>query len=428
VYELSTRVARSLEACKNRGHFAKDDWRKHTRACIETTASLVFGANANFAWFGDMVKLLGDIGFSEKPRELSLAGTDHVFVMHWTCLSLVAIQQILGSSRQVRDCADMAMKSIAGETNPSDAQAQSGAQKIDKTLEDVRECLYKIDGALLKTENLTEVKEILRTEHVSDISDLEKTHINIEAAHLGNVDQWVSATQYSIAHRITSQIPGVPNNLDPVFVPFSHLVEHFRDPRRLQFICPGQALKGLCSVVPILRNIIKGQGDAEAYKGMQKDLGGLHLTKYNWQDNELQRQLWRLQDLRHGSGFAFTVELFFLALKQLLSTSSSKNSHFALYRSTFQAITTDWSKHKTSHGTRKLLLAVALSRSHDFQGPDVYPDYFVDEFLKLIGKFFKGQEGAHFDEAVQQLDSFKPYAHETFWDRLSSVITSARAP
>jgi hypothetical protein len=424
VHELSARVARSLEACKNRGRFTKDDWRKRTRACIETTASLVFGANANFAWFGDIAKLLGDIGVSEKPRELSLAGTDQVFVMHWTCLSLVAIQQILEGDRQVRDYADFAVESFAGEDDASDTQALAGAQKIDKTLENARECLYKLYGALHRTENLTEVKEILRN-HVSEISELENINIKIEAEHLGNVDQWISATQSSIARQITSQFPGVPSDLDPMLVPFSHLVEHFRDPRKLQFIRPGQTLKSLCSVVPTLRNILKGQGDADAYKEMRKDLGELHSGMFSWQENELQRQLWRLQDLRDGCGFAFMVELFFLALKQLLSTSSSKNSHFALYMGTFRAITSDWNKHKNSHGTRKLLLDVALSHSYDFQ--DDYPDYIIDEFLELMGKFFKGQEGIHIDEAVQQLDSFKFYAPKSFLGRLSKVITSARA-
>ena len=153
-----------------------------------------------------------------------------------------------------------------------------------------------------------------------------------------------------------------------MFVPFSLLVEHLRDPRKLQFIRPGQTLKSLCSVVPTLRIILKGQGDADAYKEMRKNLKELYLGMFNWHENELQRQLWRLQDLRDGRGFAFTVELFFLALKQLLlPTSSSNNSHFALYTGTFRAITSDWSKHKNSQGTRKLLLDVALSRGYDFQ-------------------------------------------------------------
>ena len=73
VYELSTRVARSAEICKNRGLFANDGiWQKRTRACIQATASLVCCANADLAWFGGISKPLGDIGYIGKIRELSL--------------------------------------------------------------------------------------------------------------------------------------------------------------------------------------------------------------------------------------------------------------------------------------------------------------------------------------------------------------------
>jgi hypothetical protein len=424
MHDLSARVARSLEACKNRGLFAKDDWRKHTRACIETTASLAFGANADFTWFGDIAKLLEDIGVSEKPRELSLAGTDQLFVMRWTCLSLVAVQQNLEDNQEVREYADLAVESFAGQVDGSDARALTRARGIDETLCKARDRLYTIYEALGDTENLTEVKEILRN-HVSEISELENINISIEAGHLGDVDQRISTTQTSIAHRITSQIPGVPNDLDPVLVPFSHFVEHFGDPRKLQFIRPGQTLKILCSIAPTLRNILNGQGEADAYKEMRKDLGALYVDQVRWKNNELQRQLWRLQDLRDGCGFAFTVELFFLALKQLLSTSSSKNSHFALYTGTFRAITSYWSTHKDSQGTRKLLLDIALSHSYDFQD-GIFPGYIVDEFLKLLGNVFKGQ-GVHIDEALRQLNSIKSPTADSFWDRLSNAITSERS-
>ena len=54
VRELSTRIADLLESCKNRGLFASDElWRRRSRACVETTASLVFCANAKFEWFGE---------------------------------------------------------------------------------------------------------------------------------------------------------------------------------------------------------------------------------------------------------------------------------------------------------------------------------------------------------------------------------------
>jgi hypothetical protein len=119
----------------------------------------------------------------------------------------------------------------------------------------------------------------------------------------------------------------------------------------------------------------------------------------------MQRQLWRLQDLRDGGGLGFTVELFFLALSQLLSTSSSKESHSALYTGTFRAITSDWSKHKHSLGTQNLLLNIAMSHRWEFDG--YYPAYIVDEFLLLLGNIFEGQTGPHIDEARQQFESFE---------------------
>ena len=83
VHELSTRVARTVEMCKNRSLFSGDIklWRKRARACIETTASLVCCVDAKLAFFGDISKLLGDIGGSENIRKESLGGIDQLFAM-----------------------------------------------------------------------------------------------------------------------------------------------------------------------------------------------------------------------------------------------------------------------------------------------------------------------------------------------------------
>ena len=82
VHELGKRIARSVEICRNGKPFANDDclWRKRARACIEATASLVCCANAKLTWFRGISELLGDIGSFEKIRELSVAGTDQLFV------------------------------------------------------------------------------------------------------------------------------------------------------------------------------------------------------------------------------------------------------------------------------------------------------------------------------------------------------------
>ena len=113
--------------------------------------------------------------------------------------------------------------------------------------------------------NLTEeVKEIVRGQEYQ-ISELEQ--INIEADRLGRIDRDILAMQYFIdSSQIISQFPGVPN------VPFSRFFELSRDPRKLQFICPGQTPKSLCSPALALRNILEGQGDADGYKESLKNL------------------------------------------------------------------------------------------------------------------------------------------------------------
>jgi hypothetical protein len=238
VYELSTRVARSVQICKNRKLFATNDlWQKRTRACIEATASLVCCANAKLGWFGGISKLLGEIGSFEKLRELSLAGTDELFVMRWTCLSLVAIRLIPEDNRGVQGWATEATKSFARADDTSDKDALAAALKIDETLKKARDSLFRLFNALPSTEDLTEeVIEILRG-HESQISELEQ--INIEADRLKWVDDRIFGTKNDIkyaSHQIISQFPGVLDDFDPGHqapIPFSRFVKMSCDPHKL---------------------------------------------------------------------------------------------------------------------------------------------------------------------------------------------------
>jgi hypothetical protein len=426
VHELGTRVARSVEICKIRKLFSNDDlWQKRTRACVETTASLVCCANAKFAWFGDISKLLGDIGGFEKMRELSLAGTDELFVMRWTCLSLVAIRPILEDNRYVQLCARRTILGFARADETGNNDALKAVQKIDKTLQKARGCLERLYDALYRTEDLTEeVKEILR-HHESEISELEQ--INIEANRLEWVDKKIYSMQNAInlnSHHITSQFPGVLDDHNQPLIPFNRFVELSRNPHKLQFIPPRQTLKSTCSPSLTLRNILEGQGDAEAYKELRKNLNEFPFL-YLGQRDEMQRQLWRLQDLHDGGALGFTVELFFLGFSQLSSTSSSNESHTALYTGTFRAITSDWSMHKHSLGTQKLLLDIAISRRLEFD--EGYPAYIVDEFLVLLGNIFEGQTGPHIDNSRQRFESFDPYSSRGFRERVLRVFTWGQA-
>ena len=427
VYELSTRVARSVEICKNHKLFANNDglWRRRTRACIEATASLVCCVNAKLVWFGDISKLVADIGRSERIRELSLARTDELFVMRWTCLSLVAIRQILADNPDVRHSTILATGIVSAEEDDDSGNddALAGAQKVIETLKKASDCLFRLYDALPNTEDLTEeVKEILR-EHESEISELEQ--INIAANRLEFVDSGIFNMEYAInadSHQIISQFPGILDDFEldyEALIPFSRLS---RNPRQLQFIRPRQTLKSMCSPALALRNILEGQADADSYKELLKNLEKFPLS---WHGDEMQRQLWRLQGLYDGGGLGFTVELFFIALSQLLSTSSSNESHSALYTGTFQAITSDWSKYKHSLGTQNLLLDIAVSRHWAFEAR--YPAYIVDEFLLLLGNVFDGQTGPHIDRARQRFESFESFDPRGFRERLLRVLTRGQA-
>jgi hypothetical protein len=431
VHELSTRVARSVEIYKNRKLFANNDslWRERTRACIEATASLVCCANAKLAWFGRISELVGGIGSFEKIRELSLAGTDELFVMRWTCLSLVALRSILADNEEMQYYVGDTMERFAEEDDTGNDDALAGAQKFTETLQKARGCLFGLYYVVRKTEVLTEeVKEILLG-HDSPISELEQ--INTEADRFERVDYGISYVQSIMnhdSHQITSQFPGVRDDFSELFnqapIPFSHLVELSREPRKLQFLRPRKTLKSMCSPALILRNILEGQEDADGYKELLKNLRNFCFSS-GWRGDEMQRQLWRLQDLRDGGALGFTVELFFLALSQLLSISSSKGSHSALYTGTFRAITSDWSKHKHSLGTQNLLLDIAMSHRGEFDR--YYPAYIVDEFLLLLGNIFEGQTGPHIDEARQHFESFRSYDPWRFREGVLRVLPSGQA-
>src|SRR5216683_2282231 len=230
VGELSVRVAHVLETCKNRHLFASDELRRRrTRACVETTASLVFCAGAEVGQFEDIVGLLGDIGSDQNVRESSRTGKDESFVMRWTCLSLVAVRPILGSE-ELGFYAQRALHRLEStvDDDTSEEQALTRLQKSAETLNKAFGCLNELGKALVWEENLTEdeAREILR-DHESQILELE--HINIEDHVFRKVDRWIRIVQRSIDESshgiITRHIPGInSDNFDIEPVQFSQFI------------------------------------------------------------------------------------------------------------------------------------------------------------------------------------------------------------
>jgi len=236
VRELTARVGHVLETCKNRGLFASDElWRRRTRACIETTASLVCCTGAELAQFGDIAKVIGDISSDQNVRESYLVARDHSFALRCTCLSLAAIRPILGSDQSLRGSAQTAWVFMTGSWNyvPGD-EPMKGTKIMAQTFDKALRCLHKLSYALDVRTNGTagEVQDILRN-HESQISRLEKIDIQYQAFQ--DVDCCMRALRNGLDKSthgiITRQLPGVDFDDVPVdtdSIHFSQFVEVFR--------------------------------------------------------------------------------------------------------------------------------------------------------------------------------------------------------
>jgi hypothetical protein len=135
----------------------------------------------------------------------------------------------------------------------------------------------------------------------------------------------------------------------------------------------------------------------------------------------MKRQLWRLMDLRDGCGLGFTVELFFLALGQLSSTSPSSKLNKDFYTGTFKVITSNWEKSKNSAGTQRILLDLLCDlviQSRGVFSSFSYPPYIVDILLDLVEKMVQGRRGLHphIDDVIQELEN------DNFWHRMDSDL------
>jgi hypothetical protein len=317
-----------------------------------------------------------------------------------------------------------------------DERALRSVQKIDESFGKAWKCLRELYVALFypRGTNLTEeqVKEILRN-YEYQIAELER--IKVEADRMQDVN--ISDLQHGMdraTHKLTGQLPGVQFDVprtEPV--PLSQALELFSASVKPQLILPRQRLQSLCSVGPKLRDIIEGR-NSEPYTVTIGSLKALEKvpTRPKLAGHLMERQLWRLHDLRHGSGLGFTVEVFFLALRQLLSLSSSKEPYVALFIGTFRAIISDWEKYKYSFGTQQVLLNLVCDLAAQDRGifsGYAYPSYITDELLVLLGNMLEGEKGSHIEKAVRELRAARLWLHgerQKFLDRVLEVITRSK--
>jgi len=463
INDLCKRIRRLLDISKNLS--PKDELgRKRARGCISTVASLVFCAGVKLEEFEDIGSLLGELGDTEEICKRSETGSDGSFVPHWTCLSLVTVTRSSLNNDMIQHFARRAIDYLSefpvgdsgGRTNigDPDQKALYNARTIDKYFETASEfCVYGLSRAFnVRQEGRTEeeVKEALARNHEAEIKYLES--IFPAANQMEDIDWSISRVNNRIKRvncQLSQHIPGVSfdefKNVHPM------LPTQFFDPLAIegklftpQFVFLGQRLQLLCSLAPLLRDIGNGRGNGayqeilESMKTLSPDTGPEHPDSERLdpecpvmgQRHVMERQLWRLQDLRDGVGFGYSIERFFLALA-LLPTAPLRDAHTTtLYIGTFKAITSDWEQHKGSIGTQRVVLNIACDVAFRFRGyfsDRNYPEFILDELLKLLGDMIKGQSGSHINDAIEELNTCSNWPDDrVFAIKAIKVISRSR--
>jgi len=386
--------------------------------CIETAAVLACCTDVQLDSFGEIGKMLSELGHNERTNELPTIKYNPLFTIRWTCLSLVSIRQMIGD-KKLQDLAKLAVSGIArlqSDYGPPDAVAGlRGAQKIDEHLKKAWENVKDLRLAFEPWgPNRTE-EEIRETLHIHNGSISELERIGGEVGGMEDIDWRISLLQDAmdeVTHKLIRRLPSV--FFDELKLPGPALIsEAFNfplvgaTPVPPRLIFPGQQVQSLCTLGRKLREIV----DKPNPERLLETLESLQSTKISVslpQHISIKRQLWRLLDIRDGNGLGFTIELFFLALKGLSSSYSSPEFKRAFYTGTFKAITSQWESSKDSIGTQRILLDLICDLV--IQGRGVfsdfsYPDYIVYQLLKLVQRMIDGHKGSrsHIDEAIGEL-------------------------
>jgi hypothetical protein len=377
--------------------------RKRIHGCVETVASLVCCTDVQLGWFGKVGEVLSDLGPTEGATELSTIGSNPSFTVRWTCLSLVAIRQmVVVEGKRIQERARTAVDGIArfqSDYGDPDATAFNGAQRIDEYLKTAWkhvEDLYQAFDPRDQNRTEEDIRDIAEG-CKSQISELEQ--IANDANGMESVDWRVSLLQDAMdkaTDKLTRQLPGVSFNKYKSAGPIP-IAEAFDFPIfgstsiTPQFVFPGRQVQALCTLGRGLSDII---GNRNPKKHMETIKNLESIVQIPIPSRRLKglmiRQLWRLQDLRDGGGLGFTIELFFLALRRLSSTSSSpelKRVFSVFYTGTFKVITSSRTNIKDSPGTQRILLNLMCDLVIKSRGPFSdfsYPEDILEMLLELV--------------------------------------------
>ena len=403
VNELCKRILHLVKTYDSRSHFVdKDDWCKRSRAIVEAAASFVFHMKVNLEEFRELGKFLSDLGKAEQTNEWSETNLNRSFIMRWTCLSIVTTREMLKNKR-LGKCADANIGLLAlcdaavehEEVSDTGDSALRNAKKIDNHFEKACDCLDNLYSGLQLREGKEAIAEVDRT--LADYADeLKDTHV--DAHDMGLIDKGILALQSEIdevTHQLIRRLPGVALDTHPGLghTPLTDIFGFISDPIGPQLLYLRHRLQGLRSTdVQDIRAVVS--------RIREKITTSTRVVVHK--QRPMERQLWRLQDISAGSAFGFTLELYFLALRQLLPSSHSSRDFTTFYIGAFKNITSDWTDQKDSPkdspGTQQIILNLVC----DIGVPDCgifsnfsYPEDITTELVNLLPKMIEGKLDTH---------------------------------
>ena len=243
---------------------------------------------------------------------------------------------------------------------------------------------------------------------------------------------------------MTRQLPGV--SFDQLHRPTYLKIDYTFDSPAIgsvrhtpQLIFPGQRLQALASLGSYLRGVLDGK-DADELNSVLSNLNYAGRLPQSLRRPDMKRQQWRLQDLRDGGGFGYTVELFFLTLKQLLSISSLPESGI-FYVGTFRSIASHSELGRQSLGTQLTLLNIICDLTIEDRGPFSdfsYPESITTMLFDMLDKMLPGNADAaivdagnadtnkHIRDAVKEIKSSYSYRDEVVKLRDKALLTFSR--
>jgi hypothetical protein len=414
-----------FETCKNHSYFETEEARhRRMRACVEAAASLVCCTYFPLDWFGEIDKLVNEIGPIEKINESPTTTSDQSFIVRWTCLSLVSAQRTILKNEQLKGHAGYSVRGLAHfrmGSEETDKRAWRNAQRIEECFEMAWGAIEELHRAfepwaLKRTKE--QVEEILRN-HEQQISKLED--IKVEADSMVDADWWISRYQTAIddaTYRLARHHLGVsfdePRRSEFLITDMFNTSPTCSALISLQLILPGQQVQALARLGPKLREILDGQV-ADGHEEVLESLKSANQVPVSLRrpNGLMKRQLWHLQDIRDG-GLGFTVELFFISLRKLLSIPSFHASNSVFYIGAFKTISSHWgeARSKESLGTQKILLNIICDlviRNRGFFSDFPYPEPISTMLLNMAHDMLQGYAGSdeHIRRAVLEIEEFE---------------------